>query len=229
MTETSSSILNKALRIQSVSRALDLGQKDEQQKQHVRERVQALRIAINALERKISLAWTLQEATGITIDLSSADLGREDLSRKAAQDGLPSNQAFNAATRKLKAATEGIAADIAGNWRIWASDQLGLLPTGRAIMLESGLQKQVREELRRLKSLADSTDISSSSIRLFITGLTGIRETLADAQDPPGPLIALLERIGMQSLTLNQVSDEEIALLRTYSMDHEITLRRRGA
>lgn len=228
MAETSS-ILDKALRIQSVARALDLGQKDEQQKQHVRERVHALRIAINDLERKISLARTLQEVTGITIDLSSADLGREDLTRKAAQDGLPSNQAFNAATRKLKAATQGIAAEIAEEWHNWASGQLGLLPTGRAVMLESGLQKQVREELRRLKTLADSRDLSSSSIRLFSTGLTGIRETLAEAQDPPGPLVTLLERIGMQSLTLNQVSDEEIALLRTYSMDHEITLRRRGA
>ncbi|WP_133305976.1 hypothetical protein [Microbispora triticiradicis] len=221
------SVHDKALKLQSEVRRLDLGRKDIQQAQRIAERVHTLRAALGDLRSKVTVARTLERRTGIRVDLSGLDSGRTELARKAA-GGLPSDNSFNAASRKIKEATEQISKEILEQWRNWTEDQLELLPTNRISMLERSRQEAARSTLKNLRNNARSPRIATSDINLFVTQYEGLKDELTQTPDAPEDLLQLLARLNATTLSLQDVSDDEIALLRQYSMDSEVELRRRG-
>lgn len=222
------SVLDKALQLQGEARRLDLGRKDVQQAARITERVHTLRAALGELRGRADLARTLSQRTGVDIDLSRLSNGHRELARKAA-GGLPSNNAFNAARQKIKESSDGLLAEVLDVWRNWTAQRLERLPVGRIAMLDGALQKAARSTLSNLRNCARSADLTGTDIVMFVTQYEGLEDQLAQAQDAPPALLDLLNSLNTAPLALREVSDEQIALLRRYSMDVEVELRRRNS
>lgn len=222
------SVLDKAVRLQSEARRLDFGRKDEQEAQRIRQRVHNVREALGDLQKQARLAHALEQRTGISVDLSRLDTGRKELARKAA-GGLPSDPSFNTAIRKIKETTQNLSKEILDKWRTWAEGQLALLPVSRISMLGQARQAEARSTLKSLKNYATSRNVAAADITLFATQYEGLNDELGQARDAPEPLLTLLDRLSTRSLTLRDVTDEEISLLRQYSMDQEIDVRRKSS
>ncbi|WP_433330668.1 hypothetical protein [Spirillospora sp. CA-294931] len=222
------SVLDKALQLQGEARRLDLGRKDVQQAERIAERVHTIRAALGELRGRADLARTLSQRTGARIDLSGLSNGHRELARKAA-GGLPSNSAFNAAHQKIKESSDGLLAEILDVWRTWTAQRLEQLPSSRIAMLDGAQQRAARSTLNNLRTCARSADLTATDIVMFVTKYEGLEDQLAQAQDAPPALLDLLNRLNTAPLVLREVSDEQIALLRRYSMDVEIELRRRNS
>ncbi|WP_327116677.1 hypothetical protein OHB12_05295 [Nocardia sp. NBC_01730] len=222
---TDTSVLAKAQRLQSAARRLDLGRKDEQEERRVLERVGNLRDALAELRMQIRVARAVENATGSKVDISGVDRGRAEFVRKAA-DGLPGNPAFISANRKIGEAIDILSDAMAKQWQAWAADQLEVLPEGRIAMLAQGRQTELRSAVKTLKAYA-SAPPTVANITAFAARYRHVAQELDAAPDTPVALSVLLERLGSQALTLRDVRDEEIALLRQYNMDLEIEVRRK--
>ncbi len=223
MSETS--VLAKALMLQSEARRLDLGRKDEQEARRVLERVGNLRDALAGLRMQIRLAQAVEDATGSKVDISGMDRGRAEFVRKAA-DGLPGNPAFNIANRKIGEVIDILSDAIAKRWQAWAADQLAVLPESRIAMLEQARQTETRTAVKSLKTYAASPP-TTANVTAFMTHYQRVKQELDKAPDTPVALSALLERLSTRVLTLRDVTNEEITLLRQYAMDLEIEVRRK--
>ncbi|MGA4792244.1 hypothetical protein [Nocardia sp. AB354] len=218
-------MLSKAQRLQSAARRLDLGRKDEQEARRVLERVESLRGALNELRVQVQLARAVENATGRKVGIAGIDRGRDEFARKAA-DGLPGNQAFNTARRKIDEAVGNLSDAIASQWQDWATGQLEALPQSRIAMLDPARQIVVRSEVKNLKAAAGTLP-TSASVATFMERYQRVEQELGGTPDTPVALSALLERLGAGALTLRDITDEEIALLRQYAMDLEIEVRRK--
>jgi hypothetical protein len=222
------SVLDKALRLQGEARRLDASAQGEEQARRVAGRVNELSAAIGDLAEQIKLARMIHERTAVPVALGDVDAGRENLARRAG-GGLPTDQAFNAARRKVEEATRRLAGENLRVWREWAAQQLAMLDTDRLPMLPVDRQKAVRTTHQKLVKRAETAKVSAVEVTLFFSEYEGLREELAAVPSAPAELLALMERLSGGDVPLSQVTDEEIALLRSRHQDETIMLRRVGA
>ncbi|TDC79153.1 hypothetical protein [Streptomyces hainanensis] len=222
------SVLDKALRLQGEARRLDASSQGEGQARRVAGRVDELSVAIGDLAEQITLARLIHERTGVPAPLGDVDAGRENLARRAGS-GLPSDQAFNAARRKVEETTRRLTGENLRVWREWAAQQLATLDTNRLPMLPVDRQKAIRTTHQKLVRRAETAKVSAAEVTLFVSECEGLREELASVPAASAELLALMERLSAGDVPLSQVTDEEIELLRSRHQDETIMLRRVGA
>ncbi|GII52779.1 hypothetical protein Pth03_11680 [Planotetraspora thailandica] len=221
------SVLDKANTLRGEVRRLELGQQGEQQAQRVRQRLQAVRTSLGQLDNQLRVARAVMKETDREIDLSSAPAGLNDLARRAEGGALPSDSAFNAAKQKIEKATASIREATHEAWHAWATEQLDALPTHRLPMLKQTELTQARERLTELRKIGSSTSLTASDVGIFTNKFQQLSDDLQQASDVPTELLSVLDRLTGRTLTLKDLADEEIHLLRRFSIDHEIEVRRK--
>jgi hypothetical protein len=221
------SVLGKALTLQGEVRRLEASAQGAEEAKRVVTRVNEIRMELGNINKQLQLAEELRKHTSVEIELSGVGTGLANLKRNAA-GGIPSNPAFTSARGKASKAAEQLAARVQEAWREWTTEQLEDLPVERIPMLaldrQSGAQKTF-EELRRTAA----RDVSKSDVLTFTAQYSRLSEELREAKDAPEELIVLVQRVGSGSMTLHDLTDEDIALLRERSWDRLIALRRKGA
>jgi hypothetical protein len=222
-----SSVLDKALALRAEASRLREGQAAQAEAQRVAQRLDKTLALLGGLRQAVTAARRLQELESAPpIDLSCADDGRDRFARHAA--GLPSDQAFTAAQQKIKAATTRINDSLASSWSQWAQQQLASLPLVRITMLTTQPQEAARKRSDELQKLARQPP-TAADIEIFIQGRDLLREALADVLDPPPEVLDLIHRLAQRPwLTLGDLTDEQISLLRVVRIADQIELRRRG-
>ncbi|GIH72020.1 hypothetical protein [Sphaerimonospora thailandensis] len=221
------SVLDKADILRGEVRRLELGQQGEQQAQRVRQRVQAVRTALGQLDSQLRVARAVVKETAHDIDLSSVSHGHNELARRAEGGALPSDSAFNAAKQKIEKAAASIREAAYEVWRAWAAERIGALPTHRLPMLKQADLAQARARLNELRKIASSNSLAAPDVGIFVNILRQLSDELHHAPDVPIELVSVLDRLTRQTLTLKDLLDEEIQLLRRFSIDHEIEVRRK--
>jgi hypothetical protein len=215
------SVLQKAQRLQGETRRLDASAKEQAEAQRVTARTQEIRAALEKLTRQIEIAQSLkQQAPAADISLQRLDDGRASL---AAKGSLPSDSAFVAARRKIEETAGRLSQEIQEAWNRWTSEQLESLATSRIPMLEPDRQEETRLVLDELKRAIRSHNPNPA---LFAAKSDRLRKMLEGAREAPGQLVSLLNRL---PLTLRDLADADIALLREHGLDGEIEVRRKGA
>lgn len=207
------------------------GEDSQRQATRVSSRLLELRSQLNQLRSQLAVTQALQSrGAGLDIDLSGIDDGRAGFERSLGPSGLPSNQVFNTAKKKTQAVTDRLAEENQAAWSAWTEQLLADLPLARISMLvELEAEKQASRRQLELERIARGK-ASKEDITTFATTYAGLAELLQDTQDPPEALVDLLNRLREQpGLTLSDVTDEEIALLRECRMDAHITLKRKGS
>lgn len=225
------SVHDKATQVQSHGRRLAEGATGEREADRVAQRLAEIRAQLAALRQKVTMAQALNGlGMGDLVDVSDVDDGRAGFERKAQPGALPSNTVFRTAEQKIKNVTERIGRETQAAWAAWARERLETLPLSRISMLTPDEQQSARDRQAELERSAAKDKITTSDIRLFITTHAHLAEVLNEAKDPPEALLTLLDRLGKRPvLTLRQVTDDEIALLRQCGMDDQIGLLRKGA
>ncbi|MEY9846179.1 hypothetical protein ABH940_003264 [Streptacidiphilus sp. BW17] len=224
------SVYDKATQLQNHARRLAAGAAGDREAGRIAERIAELRVQLNELRQQISVARALQAQGAYDFArLSDVEDGRVGFERKAQPGALPSNDVFKTARQKVKAATQRAESEVQAAWSTWSNDRLSALPLARIPMLPPDEQQVARERRAELERAAKNGKATTSGIAVFAATSAALAEMLHDAQDPPDELLALLDRLGKRPVSLREVTDEEIALLRAYAIDDQIGLLRKGA
>jgi hypothetical protein len=224
----SGSLLDKAVALSAEARRLQEGQKGAAEFARISHAVTELNQLISALDQT-ALAARRAASLGVTlpVDLALADDGRANLARHAA--GLPSDQAFVAARRKINASTQTIADALSLAWTEWAAAQLNALAVERIALLDREPRNQATGWRTRLLFLASSRPPSSSDIDQFSRTIDALTEALDAAPAASGEVIDLLKRlVERPPLTLADLTDEQVAALREAGVANQVELRRGG-
>lgn len=225
------SVYYKATQVQSHARRLSQGSAGERETQRIARRLTDLRAALSTLRKHVEVAHELNAlGWGKLVDLSDADTGRAAFASKAGPGTLPPDPVFKTAIQKVKTIAERIDQDTRTAWTDWATTCIDELPLSRIPMLQPETQRPAREKRTHLERAAQSETISRTDIALFTVTLRALSELLQQADDPPDELSTLLDRLSQRPpVTLHEVTDEQIALLRQHGMDDQIGLLRKGA
>ncbi|MFF2818995.1 hypothetical protein ACFVT9_26155 [Kitasatospora cineracea] len=220
--------LEKAGKVRAGVRAIRADQQDENQRRHVAKRVQEISAELGRLEAHLRTAATFAERTGVNLDVSYVSDGHGNLSKHAA-GGLPSNPAFVAAQRKLEASARRLAEELRTAWADWCQVQFGVLPLSRRSGLLKAQRDEVDKKLKELKGLqSPKGDLDRTTVILFTEGMAGLKEILEEAVELAPAVAQVLDRIESGLLTLADVTDEEITLLREFDLAADIRLTRKA-
>jgi hypothetical protein len=223
------SVLEKAQAMKAEADRLREGEKGEQDAARVSHRVAEVTAALQGLGRVVGAVDRLHAVSGIrTVDLSGLDEGRATFAGRA-RAGLPSNQVFTAAKQKINGVTSRVSEQLAAGWTQWTSEQVTGLPLIRIPLLAADEQKTARERRDELLRLAKITVPSSADIGTFQSTAGLLRDTLSEVPPPAPEILILLQRLGERPpVTLDQLSDDDIGLLRRAGIADQIEVRRRG-
>jgi hypothetical protein len=224
MSETPS-VQEMAQRLQREAHRIELGRADAREAERVQERVHTLRGAVGNLASLATTARFLRDKTGISVDLSSLSHGYKELA-KHADGGIPSNQAFVYAQRRIEATINTLAAQVQAAWQQWAEGKIAALEFGRIATLNRTQQAAAHDRMKSLKAAAASFP-AAATITEFINVYELLAEDLEQAPDAPADLLELLTRLDGGGTTLADVTDAQIALLRTHHLDQQIELKRK--
>jgi hypothetical protein len=208
------------------------GAEAEHDAARVSQRVDETLELLQQLRQLIGAARRLRAVSGSEwVDLSGLDVGRAAFARHASS-GLPSNQVFTAAKQKIKNVTSHLSTQLGAVWSQWTAERIAELPLARISLLPADEQQSARtrrDELAKLARNARTTVPTSTDVSMFASNAAILNETLSQLADPPQEVLALLERLGKRPpLTLGELSNEDITLLRQADVADQIEVRRRG-
>ncbi|MFI7578002.1 hypothetical protein [Micromonospora sp. NPDC049497] len=218
-------MLDKARALTAEANRLREGSEAEDNAKRVLTQAEDLGGALERLRRLVEAARALHEQ-GVDVDVSRVDDGRERFSRLAA-GGLPSVQAIVAARRSVDAVLQRVRATLAQAWLQWTSERLAELPVQRLAVLSAADQRAEQTILGELKRLNKIDVPHAREVSSFVAAHAGLKEALDNLREPDPELEQLLSRLSRR-VTLDQVSNADIALLREYGLADQIELHRRG-
>ena len=223
------SVLEKAQAMKVEADRLREGEKGEQDAARVSQRVDEVTVALQGLGRVVGAVDRLHAVTGTrTVDLSGLDEGRAAFARHAAA-GLPSNQVFTAAKQKINGVVSRVSEQLGSAWAQWTSEQLAGLPLIHIPLLSAVKQKSARDRRDELQKLAKIPVPSSADVGAFQSAAVLLRETLDEVSGTPPEILALLQRLDTRPpMTLDQLTDDDVSLLRQAGIADQIEVRRRG-
>ncbi|NYI97120.1 hypothetical protein HNR12_003397 [Streptomonospora nanhaiensis] len=221
-----SSVLDKALKLQSEIRRLDASNQGVEQAKRVAQRVDETTAALSGLRSSLEAAKALATHTAADMPRTSTQGALDTLRRKAA-GGLPDNRAFTDARRNIERTAKEVSAQVEEGWHAWAQERLASLPLRNIPVLERTRQDEARRMLRDLRKQAAADVPTATTLTMFLSQYDHLKEQLEEFGDVPEELVALFERLDRGGLTLRDLTDEEVALLRTHAWDGAVELRRK--
>jgi hypothetical protein len=225
---TAVSVLDKASLFQTQAETIHAGRSERQEIERIAHRRAELSTALQDLDRVLTITHELAALDGIAPFDKAIDDGYEEFRRRFTQ-GNSSNATFKAALTKVQGATAQREAMAKQAWEAWVGARLDALPSNRDILLSLDERKDVRERRARLAKIR-ATLPTPSDIRAFATTYELLLETLQQQPDLPSELVHILDRLSARSpLLLSDLSDGEIALLKSSPVAEQIQLRRRDA
>lgn len=224
------SVLDKAVALRAEARRLLEGQRSAAEVDRASKAVAETSQRLDELARTVGVVRRACEVgVSVAADLQRADDGRRNLARHAG-DGLPSDQAFIAAQRKIRVSTEAFTAQLGPAWQVWANQQVATLPLERIALLDAALRPQAREWQSTLTSLAAKTPTTTGDIDQFTNALALLSDVLDETPPASEEIISLLQRLAQRPpLTLADLTDDQVALLREAGVADQLDVRRRGA
>lgn len=227
---TQTSVYERATQLQAHARRLAEGQRGELDAQRVSQAVSETRRELNNLRSLIQIARLLGAKGAPAVNLTGLDAGRTLFAAKAGDGGLPSDRAFRDAQAKIKGVAGRIAADIQAAWATHTEQTLAALPMIRISLLGAGEQVRAREQKATLDRLAKAARPDVPGIAEYTNTFEMLRDTLDSLRDPSPEILGLMVRIaGPRQISLGDLTDAEIALLRREGFADQIMLRRKNA
>ncbi|CAM2923652.1 hypothetical protein SAXI111661_08535 [Saccharomonospora xinjiangensis] len=224
---TGGSVLDRALEMQGQVRRLDADASREQLAKSIAQRVRELEDALSKLDSMVQFAQAVSKYSGTQVHLGDLHVGMSELQRQAGSTGLPKERVVETARRRVLASANSLAERSQEAWHAWITEAFTRIPTNRIAGLDPARQQAVRAMVDELGRLGRRNNPTERDVEAFGTKHAAILEELAAARHVPDELLELLSRFGSHPITLRDITDAEIALLREHGMDGEIEIRRK--
>ncbi len=224
-----SSVLDKARAMMAEASRVQQGVEAEHEANRIAQRVDEVTQVLLKLRQVVGAADRLNAVRDSeSIDLSGLDDGRAAFARHA-ETGLPSNQVFTAAKHKINGVISRVSEQLGLAWSQWTAERMAELPLVRIPLLDADDQKSARLRRDELQKLLSKPVPTSTDVGLFQSSAGILQEMLSQVADPPEDILALLQRLGERPpLTLDQLTDDQISMLRQAGIADQIEVRRRG-
>lgn len=226
------SVLELAQEVTREANRIKQGADAELQAARVLQRVASVEKALSDLKTVVAAARRLHSASGEHfVRLDQLDDGRVSFAGSVANaGGLPRNEVFTTAVNRINGVTKRVSAELATGWSQWTGREVARVPRLRISLLEQVEQKAPRERWNNLVKTAKLSAPTRDQINSFKSDLDYLLELLGPLPDPPDAVLEILDRLGQRrGLTLAELTDEEIAILRGAGVADQIEVRRRGA
>ncbi|MFF9395969.1 hypothetical protein [Streptomyces griseoluteus] len=225
---SSVTVPEKAQELQNIVRSISESEKERDDQERVLRRIDEVRTALQAATVQRQTAVLLRERTGQALDVSGFEAARAKLESKS-RGGLPIDQVFLDAKRALEGFASELSASLRQTWKAWATARIQEVSPVRFVTLGPDERLEATELYESMKAKANRPKVDSASILTFCSA----RETLsallqhAPADAPPG-LVELINRLDAGGVTLRELTDADIALLREYDQDSWYTVTRKA-
>lgn len=213
-TAVTGTLVSRAKRLAAIGRAKRDDEGASQDQSQAQTALNKLDAELAGFAGVLAVHRALRKA-GVPVEaVSELDKPATALWERVASQGRPTAQYLNARVRDLASLRSHMTESDKVAWRGWAEAQIASLPQALLPRLGVG-QASAKERIRKLRLVAVAPP-NKSDIMLFKLNLDQVRDTLADVEDA-GDLNALLARFDSNGgrLRLSEVTDEELALIRT--------------
>jgi hypothetical protein len=219
-------VLDKANQFRTKAVLIGAQQSDTDDLTRINHRVIAVKAALQKLDRAMTAARIVSDLPDAPTINMAVDDGYHDF-RREVEAGNFNDIVFRTATRKLEAASTQLDAEGQQVWKTWTAQRLGSLRRERIAVLPAAERRSVRERWTRLDRIAASPP-DRSSVTEFVTIYDDLRELIDDLPELPSQLVELLNRLSHKTpLTIADLSEEDLRILRESEVGSQIELRRR--
>lgn len=220
----SGSIFARALELQAEARKRGDTAKDRDDALRVATEVENAETLLSSLENSLDLVVALRDQN-IEVDTPELDTGLKNFEKHAGTGGLPSRQAVQSATKKIGEVQQGVRAAFSTAWRAWAGSAIQQLPTDRLALIGQGRAGPVNRALDAMKSACMQVPTDSAAIAQFVHYRDMVRRELLSVEDPGPHLREVLKQL-QEGTTLDQLTDDDIAVLRKSGWEANIRVKR---
>ncbi|MGW3809335.1 hypothetical protein [Micromonospora sp. NPDC005113] len=128
-------------------------------------------------------------------------------------EGLPSSRSLVAAKGRAASLTAGARDAVSAQWRDWAQGELEAANLGRISRLGLQHRRQAEELHKRMRAAANAKQVQAQQITAFCQDFDALEKMLASIREDD-PVVLLLNRIRRGPMTLADLNDAEIDMLR---------------
>jgi hypothetical protein len=225
---SSVTVPEKAQELQNIVRSISESQKERDDQERVLRRIDEVRTALQAATVQQQTAVLLRERTGQTLDVSGFEAARAKLESKS-RGGLPLDQVFLDAKRALEGFASELSASLRQTWKAWATARIQEVSPARFVTLGPDERLEATELYESMKAKANRPKVDSATILTFCSAHDTFSALLQHAPaDAPQGLVELINRLDAGKVTLRELTDADIALLREYDQDSWYTVTRKA-
>jgi hypothetical protein len=225
---SSVTVLEKAQELQNTARSISESQKERDDQERVLRRIDEVRTALQAATIQRQTAVLLRERTDQALDVSGFEAARAKLESKS-RGGLPGDRAFVDAKRALDAFTSELSASLRQLWKAWATARIQEVSPARFVTLGPDERLEATGLYESMKTKANRSKVDSASILTFCSDRDTLLRLLEHApDDAPEELLELINRLDAGGVTLRELTDTDITLLRNYDQDCWFTVTRKA-
>lgn len=218
------SIFARALELQAEARKRGDTAKDMDFALRVATEVENAEKLLSSLENSLDLVAALRDQN-VEVDTVELDSGLKNFEKHAGTGGLPSRQAVQSATKKIGEVQQRVLAGFSTAWREWAANAIRQLPTDRLALVGQGRAGPVNRALDAMKTAGMQVPVDSAGITQFVHYRDMVRRELLSVEDPGPHLREVLKQL-QEGTTLDQLTDDDIAVLRTSGWAANIRVKR---
>lgn len=218
------SIFTRALELQAEARKRGDSAKDRDDALRVATEVENAERLLSSLENSLDLVAALR-GQNVEVDTGDLDSGLKNFEKHAGTGGLPSRQAVQSATKKIGEVQQRVRAAFGIAWRGWAGDAIRQLPTDRLALIGQGRAGPVNRALDAMEFASRQVPTDSADIAKFVHHRDLVRRELLSVEDPGPHLREVLKQL-QEGTTLDQLTDDDIAMLRTRGWAANIRVKR---
>ncbi|MCH9732746.1 MAG: hypothetical protein K0U84_24305 [Actinomycetia bacterium] len=224
MISGSGSIFTRALELQAEARKRGDSANDTDNALRVATEVENAEKVLSSLRNSLDLVAALR-SQDVEIAGMELDSGLKNFEKHAGKGGLPSRQAVQSATKKIAEVQQRVSATFGSAWRDWAANTIQQLPTDRLALIGQGRAGPVNQALDAMRSARFQVPTDSSAIAQFVRYRDMVRRELLSVEDPGPHLREVLKQL-QDGTTLDQLTDDDIAVLRTSGWEANIRVKR---
>lgn len=228
MTNTQTSLQDKAFALKAEANRVHLEAAAEAETRDVSGRIDALNAQLDDVATLLATAEKLREAHDPP-KLELPELAKAYLAfAKRAATGIPDQKDFSSARRALNSNSERMKSAITSAWAAWASARINEVRLLRIAMLPADEQDTQRERVAELRRLSRIKNPTAGDVTDFVAAMKAVSDALDRVDDPSDELMALIRRLSDRAVTLADITDDDIALLRASGLDDQIQLTRKA-
>jgi hypothetical protein len=221
-------LLDDALTLSARARSIGADRSDIEQRNRLAARVTDLRTAIDTISKLLELRREAI-ATGVGIGWRPSRLSSAyQALLRASQGGLPTEKHLNTAQSQIARTTTELNKAVEAGWKPWAEEQLNRVPHEKIAVLQGDEQQAAVKDWNQLKRLAAKAPKTNREIVEFVRLRDRIIRALRPVPHLSEDLRDLFQRLdGKPPLTLADLSDSSIAMLREAGFASQVQLSRR--